>query len=80
MECASDLYKTAKRYRATAEEKEAALQGLFTMNTKEAREYLFKLANDGYVQEEVRQEALTLAIAMGKYLDGERDLPVEKRK
>jgi DNA-directed RNA polymerase specialized sigma24 family protein len=60
------------------EEKMQALQTLYDMQTKDAREYLFKLANDGYVQEDIRHKALELAIRMGKYLDGKSDLPMPK--
>lgn len=61
------------------EDKIRALQTLHDMQTKDARDYLFKLANDGYVLEDIRHKALELAIQMGKYLDGKMDLPMPKK-
>ena len=78
-ESALDLYKLAKSYRAPMDDKLQALQTLSDMQSKDAREYLFKLANDGYVLEDIRHKALDLAIQMGKYLDGKMDLPMPKK-
>lgn len=80
MESALELYKLAKRYRVPMDDKLHALQTLSDMQSKEAKEYLFKLANDGYVLEDIRHKALELAIQMGKYLDGKMDLPMLKKE
>ncbi len=53
----SDLYKKIKDPYQEDEDRLSAVDELGKMNTKNAKEYLYKLANDGYLRETFRLRA-----------------------
>ncbi|MHC1608935.1 MAG: hypothetical protein ACXQS3_01770 [Candidatus Methanofastidiosia archaeon] len=57
----SDLYKKVKDPYQEDEDRLSAVDELGKMNTKDAKEYVYKLANDGYLKETFRLRAYDYA-------------------